>query len=130
MGKTIVMGRKTHESIGRALPGRKNIVISRTQTHFEGCTVYPSLEHALQAQAQGGDMMIIGGGEIYKQALPLANRIDQTLVDYDGPGDTYFPALDPAQWQCISQENHLADAHNGFDYKFMVWDSKKHRDHQ
>lgn len=122
MGKCIIMGRITHESIGRALPGRTNIVISRSQAHFEGCESYASLDDALAAHQDHKELMIIGGGQLYQAAMPLADRIYQTLVDYHGPGDTHFPSLDPSQWELISQEDHPADAKNDHAHCFMVWE--------
>jgi dihydrofolate reductase len=124
MGKTIIMGRKTHESIGRALPGRNNVVISRTHKNFANCKTCTSLDEALHAHQKDDEIMIIGGGELYRAAMPLADRIYQTLVEYQGPGDTYFPTIDTKQWQLISQEDHLPDAHNAYAHCFMVWQHK------
>ena len=114
MGKPIVMGRKTWESIGRPLPGRQNIVISRNQEYpvngFERCD---SLAQAI-AIAQGEEIMIIGGGQLYQQALPLATRMILTLVDCSPAADTFFPAWDVAQWQESSRRSKPADDRNAF----------------
>ncbi|MCF6225916.1 MAG: dihydrofolate reductase [Xanthomonadales bacterium] len=109
MGKPILMGRKTWESIGRTLPGRQNIVISRQQGYqASGCEVVTSLENALKI-AKGNEAMVIGGGMLYTQALPLATRMVLTLVDGDYPADTWFPQWQAAQWQEISRKTVAVD---------------------
>ena len=114
MGKPIVMGRKTWESIGRPLPGRQNIVVSRNQdypvTGFERCD---SLQQAL-AIAVGEEIMVIGGGELYQQALPLASRMVLTLVDCAPEADTFFPAWKAEEWQEISRQYKPADQRNAY----------------
>jgi len=104
LGNPIVMGRRTWDSIGRALPGRQNIVVSRNAgLQAPGCLVASSLVHALEI-AEGFEVMIIGGGELYRQALPLASRMVLTMVDCEPEADTWFPEWDPAQWLLISSE--------------------------
>lgn len=100
-GHAVVMGRKTYESIGRPLPKRRNIVISRTPgLTLPGCEVAPSLEDAIaMARKTDPEPMVIGGGEVFRQALPLATRIYLTEVDRDVEGDVYFPALDRREWR-------------------------------
>ncbi len=101
MGHTIIMGRKTHESIGRALPRRRNIVITRNpDARFEGCDVAHSLEEAIVMAREGGDdePRIVGGGAIYALALPLATKLFLSEVDLDVEGDTHFPPYDPSRW--------------------------------
>ena len=101
MGHAIIMGRVTHESIGRALPGRQNIVITRQQdAAFEGCDVVNSLDAAIAAAREAGDAepRIVGGGAIYEMALPLATKLFLTEVAMDVAGDTFFPAYDPDEW--------------------------------
>ena len=91
MGKPIVMGRKTWESIGRALPGRQNLVVSRNpEFRADGCEITQSLEAAVR-QARGDEVMVIGGGQLYVQALPVADRMVLTLVDCEPDADTWFP---------------------------------------
>ena len=109
MGHPILMGRKTFESIGKPLPGRTNIVITR-QEGFQACgaTVAHSLEEALQICEGQEEVFVIGGAEIYKQALPLADRIYLTRVDADFEGDTFLPALDPARWKETAREEFPA----------------------
>lgn len=104
MGHSILMGRKTHASIGRALPGRQNIVITRQgQIQYEGCEIANSLEEAIEmARANGDDCpRVIGGGQIYSLALPLSTEIYLTQIQMDAVGDTFFPALDWKEWKTI-----------------------------
>jgi dihydrofolate reductase len=116
LGKPIVMGRKTFASLGKALPGRTNIVITRDQSFAaEGAVIAHSLAEALQyadviAQRDGaGEIMVIGGAEIYRQALPLASTLYYTRVLLDAEGDAHFTDIDWAQWRC-SDEQYVAAA--------------------
>lgn len=112
MGKPIVMGRKTWESIGRPLPGRQNIVISRNQNYFaEGAECCTSLQRALEI-ADGDEVMVIGGGELYRQALPLADRMILTVVDCEPAADTFFPPWESTDWQEVSRQTKPADERN------------------
>ena len=122
MGKPIVMGRKTFESIGRALPGRQNIVIT-TQTEFvaDGCDVVSSPAAALAAAAEAEEVMIIGGGEIYRLFLPLAARIYLTRVKVDLEGDTTFPALDESDWLETAREEYSADKSNDYNFAILTY---------
>lgn len=124
-GMPIVMGRKTFESLGKALPGRKNIVISRQSGwSAPGTVVVKSIEDALfvAKETDAKEVMIIGGGEIYKALFERAKRIYLTRVDASPEGDTFFPSLDPQQWFLVSQKNHEADEKNAFNYSFQVWE--------
>lgn len=116
LGKPIVMGRKTFESLGRPLPGRTNIVITRDRTFAaDGAVVVHSLEEALReaeavAMRDGAEeIMVIGGAEIYRQALPLAQTVYYTRVLLDVDGDAHFPELDTAQWQCTHRQCFSAE---------------------
>ena len=123
MGKPIIMGRLTHESIGRPLPGRQNIVITRQRDYVaEGCEVVESAAAALAVAGEVSENMIIGGSEIYTLFLPLANRIYLTRVLADVQGDAYFPALDADEWNLSVHEQHEADESNAFDFSFETWD--------
>lgn len=114
MGNPIVMGRKTWESIGRPLPGRQNIVISRNPNYSQhGIDLCASLQQAIEV-ANGTEIMLIGGGELYRQALPLAARMVLTLVDCEPKADTFFPAWDAAQWQELSRVHKAADEKNPY----------------
>ena len=116
-GKPMVMGRKTWESIGRALPGRQNIVVTRNpEFHAQGCDVCTSLDTAL-AVALGSEVMIIGGGELYRQALPLASRMILTLVDCVSEVDTWFPDWEDSDWTLVLQRSVVADDRNPYAYR-------------
>lgn len=126
MGHPIIMGRKTHESIKRALPGRENIVITRdnTYTPAEGVEVVHSLEEALEKVKGQDEAFIIGGAEIYSQALPLVNRLYVTQVDAEVEGDKFFK-FNEQDWKQISSEKHHKDAKNKYSYEFIVLERKK-----
>lgn len=123
MGKPIVMGRLTHESIGKPLPGRQNIVITRRPDYVaDGCDVVASPEAAIETAGDVEEIMIIGGGEIYRAFLPLADRIHLTVVEADVDGDAYFPKIDPATWRETSRESLAADYANDFAVTFLTLD--------
>ena len=125
MGNHIVMGRKTYESIGRALPGRTMIVVTRQSNYAaEFATVVHSLAEAIDVARAAGDeeAFIIGGGEIYQQSLPLVERIYLTRVNAHVDGDTYFPELDLSRWRLIEHEEHDADAKNEFPFRFEIYE--------
>jgi dihydrofolate reductase len=110
MGKPIVMGRRTHDSIGRPLPGRHNIVISRQPgLRIEGCTVVDSLDAALAAAGPVPEVVVIGGADVYRLALPGAETLYLTRVHADAGADTFFPALDAADWEEVAREERPAD---------------------
>jgi dihydrofolate reductase len=121
MGKPLVMGRKTHESIGRSLPGRKNIVLSHAKDFdAEGCTIVHSLDDAFQAAGDVDEVMIMGGSGIYDQSLARADRLYLTEVHADVSGDVYFPEFNKGEWLEIEREEHSADEKNNFDYSFVI----------
>lgn len=121
MGKPIVMGRLTHESIGCPLPGRQNIVITR-QTDYEagGCAVVPSIAAAIEAAGDAEEIMIIGGSHIYQKFLPLADRIYLTRVQADIEGDVFLPELIAEEWHEIAREQCAADDTNDYDVVFAT----------
>ena len=120
MGKPIIMGRRTHESIGRALPGRRNIVLSRNPEYrAPGCEVVASLEQALGTCEDADEPMVIGGVQLYAAALPRANRMYLTLLHGSFGGDTWFPEYDHRQWREISREDHEADADTPCAFSFV-----------
>ena len=123
-GKPIIMGRKTFESIGRALPKRRNLVLSRGALALEGVECFTSLEQAINACNAQDEVMVIGGGEIYRQALPAAERLYLTRIDNDLPGDTCFPEFDPQQWQRIELSTHPADERHAWPMQFETWQRK------
>lgn len=121
MGKPIIMGRRTHEAIGRALPGRHNIVVTHQRDYrAPGCSVTGSLAAALQLSGLAAEIMVIGGSELYRSALPEADRIYLTEVHAEPAGDVLFPALVAERWQEIQREDHAADGANEFDYSFVI----------
>ena len=123
MGKPIVMGRKTWESIGRALPGRQNIVITRQQDFAaEGCDVVQSTDAAIAVAGDVSEIMVIGGSEVYTLFLPVAQRLYLTRVHADVNGDAFFPAVDADEWQLVSDEAHSADRRNEFDFSFRIYE--------
>ena len=131
MGKPIIMGRKTFESIGRPLPGRTNIVITRNENYqAEGIKVVHSLKAAMElcnsiAVIDGSDeAMVIGGAELYTQALPLADYLYLTEVHADVQGDAYFPDFNRNDWQEIGRDNFKAVEPNPYDYSFTVLEKK------
>lgn len=112
LGHHVVMGRHTYVSIGRPLPGRHNVVLSRDPAlRLPGCTVVGSLGAALEVARAGGDTeaFVIGGAALYREALPIADRIYLTRVHASPPGDTHFPALDPTQWIEVAPEGPVPD---------------------
>lgn len=120
MGKPILMGRKTHDSIGRALPGRHNIVLTRDKSYqpAEGCTVVHDLDTALLV-ADSAEIMIIGGADIFAATLPRAQKIYLTEIDAEVEADTFFPAFDESHWQEVSRELFPADEQNDYPYSFV-----------
>ena len=121
MGKPIVMGRKTWESIGRALPGRQNIVVTTNRAYSApGCDVAGSLEDAIE-RAVGMEVMIIGGGQLYRQALALADRMILTRVDCEPEADTWFPEWDEAGWEQLSARSEFPDEKNPYAYTVVEW---------
>ena len=123
MGKPIIMGRKTYESIGRPLPGRDNIVITGDSGYrAEGCQVVHSIGQAVQAAGAAEEVMIVGGAELYRQTIADADRLYLTLVKAEVEGDAWFPEIDRRQWREVEREAHRADASNQYDYAFLVLD--------
>lgn len=119
LNKPIVMGRKTFESIGRALPHRRNIVITRDKAFMApGIEVVHDLPAALALVSGSPEVMIIGGGELYQQAIKIADHLYLTLIDAEFPGDTFFPAYEE-DWHEIASESHAPDAENPYKYKFI-----------
>ncbi|SKC75864.1 dihydrofolate reductase [Pseudoxanthomonas indica] len=123
LGKPVLMGRKTAQSLGRALPGRRNLVLSRSgQLPFEGMEAVTSLDDALAWSGSEGveEICVIGGGEIYAQTLPLADALYLTHVDtVVEDAHAFFPAIDAAQWDIVRREAHAADARHAFAFEFV-----------
>ncbi|MFT3856473.1 MAG: dihydrofolate reductase [Aquabacterium sp.] len=122
MGCPVIMGRKTCESIGRPLPGRRNIVISRSEDWtMPGVERASSLQGALALVADADKAFVIGGGQIYAEALPQADEIVLTEIDRDFEADAFFPAWDRAQFEEVAREVHHAPPPNDFDYAFVTY---------
>ena len=116
---TVVMGRKTFEELKHPLANRRNVVISRDPDfHPRGVTVVPSLAEALALGATESEVFVIGGGEIYRLALPLADQLYLTVVHADVPGDTFFPSFDQAAWVLEEEERHPADEQHRYPFSF------------
>ena len=124
--KTVIMGRKTFESIGsRPLPNRRNIVISRNDTFdTNGADLYHSIEQAIQSCQQTEEVMIIGGGQLYKIMLPYANKLYITHVNAELTGDTYFPNWSKNEWQEITNEPHPIDEKHNYSFIFKTYQKK------
>ncbi|MDT8307500.1 MAG: dihydrofolate reductase [Anaerolineae bacterium] len=123
MGKPVIMGRRTYESIGKPLPGRHNIVVTRQRDyHAPGCEVVSSPGAALvAATAQGaGEIMVIGGATLYAALLPQATRLYLTHVEGRFPGDTFFPPVDMSEWEIASETTHPADDRHRIPFRFVV----------
>ena len=121
-GKTVLMGRKTFESIGRPLAGRKNLVLSRTRPGLLGVEVVSSVAMAL-SKCQGPELMVIGGGQVYRDLLPVADRVYLTTVNAHVVGDTMFPALPREHWRLVKWVTREADERNFCSMSFEVWDA-------
>ena len=120
-GHPVIMGRKTFESLGRPLPNRTNIVITRQKDyHAEGCTVADSLDKAISLFPDNEEIFIIGGGEIYRQAMPFADKFYLTVVCHDYAGDTHFPEWNPEEWILMNEERH--ERGGKFEYPFIFRD--------
>jgi dihydrofolate reductase len=126
MGHPLVVGRKTFESIGRPLPGRTMVVVTRDSGYAPpGVRVAHSVDEALAtaAAAEGGDeVFVAGGAEIYRQMLPRADRLHLTRIDAEFPGDTRFPEFDPSQWRLVEEERHKPTDEVPFAYAFQIFD--------
>jgi len=126
MGHHIIMGRKTWESIGRLLPGRTTVIVTRQADYaVPGAVIAASLDEAIARCARDSEIFVVGGGELYREALPRADRIYLTTVDAEPVGDTRMPEFNPAQWQETSSESFAPDERHAYGYGFRVLDKKK-----
>ncbi|GAC1452594.1 MAG: dihydrofolate reductase [Steroidobacteraceae bacterium] len=121
LGKPILMGRRTYESIGRPLPGRDNLVLTRTHDwRAPGVSVVHSVGEALQRAQSSAELAVIGGAEVYRLTLPLATRIYLTQVLADLEGDTFFPGISPGEWRAVESGDYAADARHAYGMKFLT----------
>lgn len=127
MGHPIAMGRKTHESIGRALPGRENIIITRQPDYLsEGCTVFHSVEEFITCcKDQNEEIFVIGGAEIFNATFAFADRLYITLIHEQFDGDTFFPEYPEQDWELISREQGITDEKNPYRYEFRIYQRTK-----
>ncbi len=127
LGKPVLMGRKTLAAIGRPLPERRNLILTR-DAGFKaaGCETVTSLEQALSLAAPAEELMVIGGGEVYRLAWGRTDRIYLTRIEADVEGaDTFFPELDPQEWRETGRDGHKADAKNPYDYSFLTYERRR-----
>jgi len=121
LGKPVLMGRRTWESLDGALPKRTNLVLSRSAGFTAtGATVVGSLEEAMAAAGDVAEMVCIGGAKVFAAMLPRAGRLYLTHIDHDFGGDAYFPAFDEAEWRLVHEEHHAPDARNAWPYGFRI----------
>ena len=122
MGKPILMGRKTHQSIGRPLPGRRNIVISRNSAfRAEGCELASSLDEAMDMVSDTEEAMLIGGASLYEQALPRVSSMYVTRIDHEFSGDAWFPDFDENDWRVDFRENFESDHKHKYKFSFIKY---------
>jgi len=124
MGKPVIMGRKTFLSIGKPLTGRQNIVLSQQVDLIEGADVVTSFEQAIAKSNNAAELMVIGGAEIFSQALPVADQIYLTLIHHTFEADVYFPEIDLSSWTCVSEVERPADEKNQYDLTFCHYKRK------
>ncbi len=125
MGKPILMGRKTYESIGKALPGRKNIILTHDKNFFvPDCVVVHSIDEAFAVAVPADEMFVIGGAVLFEQMLPLIERLYLTMIHQEFVGDAFFPRLDPSCWIELGRENCLPDLVNQYAYSFITLQKK------
>lgn len=127
MGHTIIMGRKTYDSIGKPLPGRHNVIMTRNKDfHVEGCTVIHTVDDILaMKESSNEELFVIGGAEIFEMVLPFTDRLYLTEIDEEFEGDTYFPTINEEEWQIVSKEKGIKDEKNPYDYFFVVYEKKQ-----
>lgn len=125
-GHTVIMGRKTYDSVGRPLPKRRNIIVTRQAISIEGCEVVNSIEAALALCKEEAEVFIVGGAEIYKQSIKLTDRIYLTLIHQKFEGDTFFPEIDTRDWKEVSREDYQPDQKNNLPYSFLTLQKQIH----
>jgi dihydrofolate reductase (trimethoprim resistance protein) len=127
MGHTIIMGRKNFESIGRALPGRKNVILTRDKTFsFEGCIIAHSIRDVFDLCKNDEEVFIFGGEQIYEMFLPYVEKMYITKIDYAFEGDTFFPEVNYEEWNEVSVEQGITDEKNPYKYHYHVYEKNIH----
>ncbi|WP_035918498.1 dihydrofolate reductase [Legionella fairfieldensis] len=122
IGKPIIMGRRTYESIGKPLPGRLNIILSRSPVTIEGVQVVRSLSQALNLVKKADEVMIIGGASVYKELLPFATKIYLTRIHHRFNADVFFPDIDNSVWRCVGKKFYPHDEKNNYDMTFCCYE--------
>ncbi|MBM6619353.1 dihydrofolate reductase [Bacillus suaedaesalsae] len=124
MGKPIIMGRKTHESIGRVLPGRENIIVTRNKEyHAPGCVVIHQIDDIKRLDTESDqELCVIGGAELFRELLPIADRLYITHINHEFEGDTFFPSLNMVEWKVLSREQGVKNEENSYDYEYVVYE--------
>jgi dihydrofolate reductase len=126
MGHHIIMGRRTYESIGRLLPGRTTVIVTRRRDYeVPGAIVVHSVDEALEAAKGDAEIFVIGGAELFRETLPIADRIYLTVVDAEPEGDTFMPAFELGDWRESQVQSYAPDAKHAFGYRFAVLDRAK-----
>lgn len=120
-GHTVIMGRKTFESVGKPLPKRRNIIITRQQISIDGCEVVNSIESALDLCSNEEEVFIVGGAEIYRQSMHLTDRIYLTIIHQYFEGDSFFPEISTQEWKEVFREDHQPDEKNPLPYSFITY---------
>jgi dihydrofolate reductase len=126
-GHTVIMGRKTYDSVGKPLPNRRNIIITRQAITIEGCEVVNSIEAAIELCKDEQEVFIVGGAEIYKQAMHLTDRIYLTIVHKNFEGDSFFPEISSQEWKEVFREDHEPDEKNLLPYSFITYERGEKR---
>jgi dihydrofolate reductase len=125
IGHTVIMGRKTYETIGRALPHRINIVVTRQRDFAPaGCVAVDSIEKALAISSEIDEIFFIGGGEIYSQIMPRAERLYVTEIDAEFPGSVFFPEINPFEWRLMERITGKMDEKNPYEHKFVIYERR------
>ncbi len=122
LGKPVIMGRKTFESLGKPLPGRKNIVVSRTGYESAGAVVVSSIDQAIAEANNAAEVMVIGGAALYQQMITAAHRMYLTHVDGEFEGDTWFPAFEVKNWRIVSEKKYAADERNNYAFTIRFYE--------
>jgi dihydrofolate reductase len=123
MGHHIVMGRKTYESIGRLLPGRTTVIVTRQSGyHVPGAVIASSLKDAINAAARDSEIFVIGGAELFREALPLADRLHLTVIDAEPAGDTFMPDLDLSGWELVEAHTYAPDDRHVYGYTYALYE--------
>jgi dihydrofolate reductase len=127
LGHPILMGRRTHESIGRPLPGRRNLVLTRSADYrADGCEVVASLDEALERCTGAAELFVIGGAQPYRETLPRADRLIVTEIDADFEGDVFLPPVDAALWHETARSHHPPTAERSFGFDYVTYERRRH----